>query len=195
MVPIRSLRFPAALAAIMLTLAGPVGAAPADDLRDAQKLYAQGKFQPAAEKVDAFLKAQPKDAQGRFLKGLLLTEQKKTTEAIQVFTALTEDYPELSEPYNNLAVLYAAAGNYDKARSALELATLTNPNYAIAHENLGDIYAQLAARAYDRAGNLDKNNATARAKLASVRQMLDAQKPGAATSTRIEPPKAGKPQT
>jgi TolA-binding protein len=96
MVPIRSLRFPAALAAILWTLAGPAGAAPADDLRDAQKLYAQGKFQPATEKVDAFLKAQPKDAQGRFLKGLLLTEQKKTAEAIQIFTALTEDYPELS---------------------------------------------------------------------------------------------------
>jgi tetratricopeptide (TPR) repeat protein len=90
-------------------------------------------------------------------------------------------------------VLYASAGNYDKARSALELATLTNPNYAIAHENLGDIYAQLAARAYDRAGQLDKNNAAARAKLGTIKQMLGAQKPGVATSTRIEPPKAGKP--
>ena len=193
MLPIRSRRFPAALAAFLLTLAGSAGAAPADDLRDAQKLYAQGKLQPATEKVEAFLKAQPKDAQGRFLKGLLLAENKKTAEAIQVFTALTEDYPELSEPYNNLAVLYASTGNYDKARSALELATLTNPNYAVAHENLGDIYAQLAARAYERAGQLDKGNAAAAAKLAAVRQMLAAQKPGAAKSTRIEPPKGGKP--
>src|SRR5207237_5719264 len=95
---------------------GPARGAPADDLRDAQKLYSQGKLQPALEKVDVFLKAQPRDPQGRFLKGLLLTEQKRTAEAIQVFTALTEDYPELPEPYNNLAVLYASQGNYDKAK-------------------------------------------------------------------------------
>ena len=147
-------------------------AAPADDLKDAQKLYAQGKLQPALDKVDIFLKGQPRDPQGRFLKGLLLTEQKRTADAIQVFTGLTEDYPELPEPYNNLAVLYASQGNYDKAKSALELAIHTHPSYATAHENLCDIYAQLASRAYDRALQLDKNNATAQAKLALVKELF-----------------------
>jgi tetratricopeptide (TPR) repeat protein len=188
----------AALAAAWI---GAAFAAPADDLREAQKLYGQGKMQPALDKVDAFLKAQPRDPQGRFLKGLLLTEQKRTPEAIQVFTGLTEDFPELPEPYNNLAVLYASQGNYDKAKSALELAIHTHPSYATAHENLGDIYAQLASRAYDRALQLDKNNATAQVKLAMVKDLFSSQKVAMAATPRppdkvakAEPPKAETPK-
>ena len=151
------------------------------------------------EKVDAYLKAQPREPQGRFLKGLLLTEQKKIPEAIQVFTGLTEDFPELPEPYNNLAVLYASQGNYDKAKSALELAIHTHPSYATAHENLGDIYAQLASRAYDRALQLDKNNTTAQVKLAMVKDLFVAPKSatrapaGAATEGRREGRAARRP--
>jgi tetratricopeptide (TPR) repeat protein len=187
------LRGSLAFAAFALALAGSVAAAPADDLRDAQKLYAQGRTQPAMEKVDAYLKVQPREPQGRFLKGLLLTEQKKISEAIQVFTGLTEDFPELPEPYNNLAVLYASQGNYDKAKSALELAIHTHPSYATAHENLGDIYAQLASRAYDRALQLDKNNTTAQVKLAMVKELFVAQKPGMAAVPKPEAVKAAKP--
>jgi tetratricopeptide (TPR) repeat protein len=183
-------RLPAAITALALACVGSAFAAPADDLREAQKLYSQGKVQPAMEKVDVYLKAQPREPQGRFLKGLLLTEQKKNAEAIIVFTGLTEDYPELPEPYNNLAVLYASQGNYDKAKSALELAIHTHPSYATAHENLGDIYAQLASRAYDRALQLDKNNTTAQVKLALVKELFVAPKTG--TSARPEATKTAK---
>ncbi len=165
-------RLVATLFAATLGAACGAWAAPADDLREAQKLYGQQKLQPALDKVEVFLKAQPRDPQGRFLKGLLLTEQKRIPEAIQVFTGLTEDFPELPEPYNNLAVLYASQGNYDKAKSALELAIHTHPSYATAHENLGDIYAQLASRAYDRALQLDKSNTTAQLKLAMVKDLF-----------------------
>ena len=121
-------------------------AGPTEDTKDATKLYQQGKLDQALTKVNGALAQQPKDAQGRFLKGLILTEMKKGADAIQVFASLTEDYPELPEPYNNLAVLYASQGNYDKAKAALELAIHTHPSYATAYENLGDIYAQLARR-------------------------------------------------
>jgi tetratricopeptide (TPR) repeat protein len=147
-------------------------AAPADDIKEAGKLYQQGKLDVALTKVNSVLTAQPKDAQGRFLKGLILTEQKKGDEAIRVFTGLTEDFPELPEPYNNLAVLYASQGNYDKAKAALELAIHTHPSYATAHENLGDIYAQLARRAYDKALQLDKNNTAAQAKLSMIKDLF-----------------------
>ena len=192
--PIRS-RLLAAISALWI---GTTLAAPIDDLREAQRNYAQGRVQPALEKVDAFLKAQPRDPQGRFLRGLLLTEMKRIPEAIQVFTGLTEDFPELPEPYNNLAVLYASQGNYDKAKSALELAIHTHPSYATAHENLGDIYAQLASRAYDRALALDKNNATASTKLAMVKDLFTSTKtagvrtptqPTASTPPKVEAPK------
>jgi len=168
------------IGALFIGASSAVFAAPADDLKEAQKLYPSGKLQPALDKVDGFLRTQPKDPQGRFLKGLILTEQKRVPEAIQIFTGLTEDFPELPEPYNNLAVLYASQGNYDKAKSALELAIHTHPSYATAHENLGDIYAQLASRAYDRALQLDKNNTTAQVKLAMVKDLFSSQKVAAA---------------
>ncbi len=136
--------------AILVTMGlVPAWAGPAEDVKEASHLYQQGKFDSALTKVNAALAQQPKDAQGRFVKGLILTEQKKPADAIQVFTGLTEDYPELPEPYNNLAVLYASQGNYDKAKAALELAIHTHPAYATAYENLGDIYAQRARRSYD----------------------------------------------
>lgn len=144
----------------------------ADDVQDANKLFKQGQNAQALEKVNAFLASKPKDAQARFLKGLIVNEQGNATEAISIFTALTDDYPELPEPYNNLAVLYAGQGQYEKAKIALEMAIRTHPSYATAHENLGDIYAKMASQAYDRALQLDKSNTSTQTKLALIRELF-----------------------
>ncbi|MFZ6846708.1 L,D-transpeptidase Cds6 family protein [Undibacterium sp. RuRC25W] len=144
----------------------------ADDVGDIGKMLRAGQTAEALQKTDNALMAKPKDAQLRFLKGLILTEQNKSPEAIAVFSKLTDDYPELPEPYNNLAVLYAASGQYDKARAALEMAIRTNPTYGTAHENLGDVYAKLASQAYDKALQLDSGNATAKLKLTLVRNLV-----------------------
>lgn len=173
----------AVLAGLMVVLSTAVMAGSAEDLKDAAKLYQQNKFDVAMTKVNGVLAQTPKDAQGRFLKGLIFTEQKKITDAIQMFTSLTEDYPELPEPYNNLAVLYAGQGNYDKAKAALELAIHTHPTYGTAYENLGDIYAQLARRSYDKALQLDKSNATAQSKLAMVKDLFQPPRPTLASTS------------
>lgn len=144
----------------------------ADDLQDANKLFKQGQHAQALSKVDSYLASKPRDAQARFLKGLILTEQGKTNEAIKLFTALTDDYPELPEPYNNLAVLYAGQGQYDKAKVALEMAIRTHPSYSTAHENLGDIYAKMASQAYDRALQLDKSNTSTQTKLEMIKDLF-----------------------
>ncbi len=144
----------------------------ADDASDAGKLLRAGQLPEAMQKVDAVLAQRPKDAQMRFLKGLILAEQNKNAEAITIFTKLTDDYPELPEPYNNLAVLYASSGQYDKARTALEMAIRTNPTYGTAHENLGDIYAKLASQAYDKALQLDSANSGAKLKLTLVKSLI-----------------------
>jgi|SRR5688572_3841701 len=164
------------LLAALAIAAGSVAAAPADDLKEAQRLYGQGRLPAALDKADAYIAVLPKDPQGRFLRGLVLTEQKKTAEAIEVFVRLTEEFPELPEPYNNLAVLYASQGNYERAKSVLELAIATHPSYAIAHENLGDIYARLAGRAYDRSLQIDRNNPSAKTKSDRVKELLGAQR-------------------
>ena len=164
----RSFRF----AWIAGTLLIGAASAAADTADDASALLRKGQPAEALAVVDKHLKADPKDARARFVRGVILTEQKKTDEAIAAFRALNEDRPELPEPYNNLAVLYAAQGRYDDARRVLETAILANPGYALAHENLGDIYARLAAQAYQRAGKLDPKAASAQAKLKLIDKLL-----------------------
>lgn len=144
----------------------------ADDASDAGKLFRAGQITEAIQKIDAALSVRPKDAQMRFLKGLILTDQGKHTEAITIFSKLTDDFPELPEPYNNLAVLYASNGQYDKARIALEMAIRTNPTYGTAHENMGDVYAKLASQAYDKALQLDSGNSGAKLKLTMVKNLI-----------------------
>lgn len=144
----------------------------ADDLAQAGDLLKQGELERALARVDSYLANRPKDARGRFLKGVILSERKMPKEASRIFTELTHDYPELPEPYNNLAVLYAAQGDYEQARTALEMAIRANPNYAVAHENLGDIYARMAGQAYDKAAQLDRSNKTAPIKLNMVKELL-----------------------
>lgn len=153
-------------------LFAPYISAQTDDYQEASKLFRSGQHAQALERVDGFLKNNPKDARGRFLKGLIFTEQNKPADAIKIFTSLTDDYPELPEPYNNLAVLYASQGQYDKARTALEMAIRTHPSYATAHENLGDIYAKMASQAYDKALQLDKSNAAAQTKLGLIKELF-----------------------
>jgi len=143
-----------------------------DGLQEANQLFKQKQLDRALDRVNAYLKTQPKDARGRFLKGMILADQNNPNDAITVFTELTQDFPELPEPYNNLAVLYASQGQYDKARSALEMAIRAHPNYATAHENLGDIYAKMAGQAYDKALQLDRGNAAAQTKLNLIQKLF-----------------------
>ncbi|MDP1733262.1 MAG: tetratricopeptide repeat protein [Sulfuritalea sp.] len=162
----------------------------ADALQDISKQIKQGQHAQALEQVDKYLAGKPKDAQGRFLKGIVLTEMNKPTEAIAVFSKLTEDYPELPEPYNNLAVIYAQQKQYDKAKQALEMAIRTHPSYATAHENLGDIYARLASQAYDKALQIDSSNSSAQNKLALIRDLMStASRPGKVSKPVGEPVK------
>ena len=144
----------------------------ADAPQDVAALIKSGKLDEAQRRADAFLATRPKDAQMRFLKGVVLAEQGKKKDAIDIFTLLTQDFPELPEPYNNLATLYAAQGQYDKARLALETAIRTDPGYGVAYENLGDVYARLAGQSYEKARKFDAGNATAQKKLTLIRDLL-----------------------
>jgi len=162
------------LRACVLGLAAALLCAPvvADDIQDASKLLKSGQHQQALERVNKLLAAKPKDVQARFLKGLIFADQGNAKDATDIFLQLTRDFPELPEPYNNLAVIYAAQGQYDKARGALEQSIRTHPSYATAYENLGDVYAKLASQAYDKALQIDSANAAAKNKLALVRDLV-----------------------
>lgn len=149
-----------------------------NDYQEANALYRAGQSARAMERIDVWLKARPRDARGRFLKGMILIQQKKTGEAAQIYTSLTQDFPELPEPYNNLAVIYADEGDYDRARGLLESAIRANASFTAAHENLGDIHARLAAQAYQRALKLDPQNKVTAAKLKAANELIPARTVG-----------------
>ena len=162
----------AAVVAICLVTALSPTVALADDYADVNVLVRAGKLAEALTKADQYLVGKPRDPQMRFIKGVIQTEAAKPMDAIATFTQITQDYPELPEPYNNLAVLYAGQGQFDKARAALEMAIRTNPSYATAHENLGDVYAKLASQAYSKALQLDGANTGVQPKLALIRTLF-----------------------
>ena len=164
-------------------------AAHADDMGQANALLKAGRYPQALEHVNKVIATKPRDPQARFLKGLILTEQGDTKDAIEVFQKLTQDYPDLPEPYNNLAVIYAGQGHYEKARTALEKSIRTHSSYATAYENLGDVYARLASRAYDKALQLDSSNSTAQSKLMLVRNLVGtAPQPSATAESKVAKP-------
>lgn len=174
------------LLALLLSLGVTPHALAADSVNQLQSLVGQGQHSQALAMADRLLAANTKDPQTRFLKGIALTELNRTAEATAVFQKLTEDFPELPEPYNNLAVLYAQQRQYDKARSALEMAIRTHPSYATAHENLGDVYARLASQAYDKALQLDSANPGAQSKLAMIREITSGKGAGGARPAGAE---------
>ncbi|WP_300452839.1 tetratricopeptide repeat protein [Accumulibacter sp.] len=186
--------FPRPLPASFTTLLGglllscALAPALADDLTDGQRLMKQGQLPQALEKADAYVSSKPKDPQGRFLKGVILTEMGRSAEAMAVFVKLTEDFPELPEPYNNLAVLHAQQKQYDKARTALDMAIRTHPGYATAYENLGDVYAKLASQSYDKALQLEPSNKGLRSKQSMVRELI-----AASASAVARPASAARP--
>ena len=174
---------PKTLRLLVLAAALSASVAWADDYSDVNQLLRAGKHSEALAKADQFLVAKPRDPQMRFLKGVIQTEAGKPADAISTFNKLTEDYPELPEPYNNLAVLYAGQSQFDKARAALEMAIRTNPSYATAHENLGDVYAKLASQAYSKALQLDAGNTGVQPKLALIRDLFA---PGGGKSAQVQ---------
>ena len=104
------------------------------------------------------------DIRTQFAKGVAHAQANEREEAIAIFTQLIEAHPTLPEPYNNLAVIYADQGNYEKAKKLLERVIKIRPDYATAQENLGDIYIKMAAEAYGKTLQLDGKNQRAQVK-------------------------------
>lgn len=167
------------LAAVLTLLAALTVASPAraDDVQDVDRLIQAQRYTDALALIDKALADRPRDPQMRFLRGVVLEETHKTADAIAVFTALTQEYPELAEPYNNLGVIYAANAEFDKARLALENAVRLAPTFAAAFENLGDVDVRLAENAYAKASALEPGNANALRKLRLARELTAAPKP------------------
>lgn len=173
----RSTRF--AALALLVCLGAALPARAADDYTEVQRLDAAGEHAQALAKAGAYIAAHPNDPQMRFIQANLLASTGQTDEAEKQLGQLTRDYPELAEPWNNLAVLQAARGRLAEARAALESALRIQPDYATALENLGDVQARLALQAWRRAQALDPGNPRLAPKIEMLNQRWGpAPKPG-----------------
>ncbi|MBI5258669.1 MAG: tetratricopeptide repeat protein [Burkholderiales bacterium] len=157
--------------AVLLYLTASASAQLADPARDIERLFRGGERALAFSRVDQAIATHPDDARLRFLRGVMLSESQREAEAMAVFERLTQDFPDLPEPYNNLAVLHAARGQLDRARELLETALRNDPAYLAALENLGDVFVRLAQRAYEQASNTLRVDATLQRKLRIVREL------------------------
>ena len=163
------------LACALLAAAGSAAAQkpppPPSAATEIGELMKAGRHDEALKRADARLQDNPRDAQVRFMRGVILAEQGRTVEAATVFEALTQEFPELPEPYNNLAVIHAAQGRYESAWRLLQQALAAQPNYVTAYENLGDLYLSMAEQAYGKALGLDADNRVVKAKLETAREL------------------------
>ncbi len=180
-----SSRILAAALLLFAALAVPAEAAVADELGEVTRLHHAGQTEAALARADKVLATSPKDAQMRFQKSVILADIGRSGEAQTLLQQLVQDYPELAEPHNNLAALYAASGDYGRSRSELEETLRLKPGYAPAQENLGDVHVMLAAQSYGKALRLEPSSATLPKKLSLVRQIVAA--PGEAMPKPAEP--------
>ena len=148
------------------------GPAVRDGTPEIDASIAQKNWNAALTQLDARIAANPRDAQAQFKRATILAHLNRDDEAINAFIALTQTYPELPEPYNNLATLYAKHGRYTEAREALETAIKANPNYGLAYENLGDLYLRLADSAYQRAHDLGQATGPTQQRLADIQKII-----------------------
>jgi tetratricopeptide (TPR) repeat protein len=163
---------PAAAVYAQKAVVKPQGAAVRDNTPEIDASIAQKNWEASLTQLDARIAANPRDAQAKFKRATVLAHLNRDDEAIAAFTELTQMYPELPEPYNNLAALYAKQGHFAEARVALETATKVNPSYGLAYENLGDLYLRMANEAYRRAQGLGKASATTTQRLADIQKIV-----------------------
>ncbi len=161
------------------------GAVRADDYAPVNQLLRDGQLAQAMARADEYLATHARDPQMRFLKGLIQQDSGQREAAITTYETLIQDYPELPEPYNNVAVLYASQGRLQKARESLDMAIRNSRSYAIAYENLGDVYARLASEAYRQAQQNDTGSTSVAPKLALIRQITNT--PAARSSSPATP--------
>jgi Flp pilus assembly protein TadD len=159
---------------VVLMLAAAAGA---QEVREIDKLFRSGDTAAAMQRVDKAIVDKPRDAALRFQRAVMLSELQRTPEAIEALNKLIEDFPDLPEPYNNLAVLLAAQGRIDRARELLETALRLDPGYAVAHENLGDVFLRLAQREFELAAAGGRSDDGLQRKLKSVRDLNNAARP------------------
>jgi tetratricopeptide (TPR) repeat protein len=142
-------------------------------IEEIKVLLKNGRYDDAETLTNQSIENNLNNPELLFYRGIIETNQGEKNQAIDTFRDLTERFPQLPEPFNNLAVLYAEKGQFRLAKEILEQAIKTNPSYLTAHINLGDIFTKMASEAYNKALEIDKSNNIAITKLSMITQLFN----------------------
>ena len=162
---------PVVLSCLLLAFSAGVKA---DVYSDVNRLVVSEQWAKAQTQAEQHLKSQPTDPQMRLLLSRIQDAQGQTQAAMDTLQGLTQSFPELAEPHNNLAALLARENRHADALVSLQAAIKARPDYAIALENMGDVYAALASMSYGQALQITPNQRRIQAKQLSIDQMLKA---------------------
>ncbi len=160
---------PAVLTLIGLLLMSNVRA---DEAAEVRALISRGDLSEAMLRADKAIAAQPRDAALRFLRGVALMDLARNAEALDVFTRLTQEHPDLPDPYNNIGLLQARVGRPEAALAALQEALRCDPGHRTALANLGQVHLMLAVKAWEQLGSSGPVDLTVQRKLNGARALL-----------------------
>lgn len=137
-----------------------------------ERLMRNDRNAQALELADIGIKRNPRNAQLVFLKAVILESMQRTEEAAEILRSLIARYPEIPEPYNNLAVIEAGLGNLERSVDLLQKALVINPDFALARKNLGDVYLALAVENYKAAAPALPKNRVLAQRLRSLERIV-----------------------
>jgi tetratricopeptide (TPR) repeat protein len=149
----------------------------ADLYSEVNRLIQTGQWDKAQKQAEARLKTAPTDPQMRLLLSRIQDAQGQTQAAMDTLQGLTQSFPELPEPHNNLAVLLARENRHAEALASLQAAVQARPDYATALENMGDVYISLAIQAYQNATRSMPSQPRANRKSHAAEQLLRSSTP------------------
>jgi tetratricopeptide (TPR) repeat protein len=154
----------------VLMLGGSAGRADAVD--DIRTLLARGEAAQALADAERAAASDPRNVPLQFLRGVALMDLRRDAEALALFERMGQDYPELPDPWNNMALLHARAGRLEQARQALETALRNDPGHRTARANLGLVYVMLAAQTWESLAATGPVDALLTRRLETVRALL-----------------------
>jgi Flp pilus assembly protein TadD len=172
--PRMSIRLITASTLLALVLSGASGPAAGQvpSIGEIRASVARGDLPGALRQAVAATQAKPDDAQLRFLLGVVHMDLQQDADALAIFTALTQQFPELPDPLNNIALLQARGGRLEEARQSLQSALRADPSHRAARANLGQVYLMLAVQAWELAASAAPGDSALLQRLVAARALL-----------------------
>ena len=137
----------------------------------AQSMAENGNPRGALKQLETRLSTRPDDSRAAYLKGLVLMQLGRSEEAERWYKMMQANFPDLPQPGNALAVIYAGRGDLPAAEAALRALLEKHPDHTSARVNLARLYVQMAQAEYEKALKDTPDNAMIARKLEALKAM------------------------